>query len=254
MLEEMETTSGSKGFYFEHIPVRSRHEIDVVLDRLARCSIYLGMKPLIHLDAHGSRTEGLYIEGEGCFYDWNSLAGRLRAINIATGNNLAVVGATCFGLNAIRDISLSTETPFYLMLAPEDEVSTGFLEGSIPSFYRSVFEQSSIDAAFDKHLSGAFKYFHCDKMLFIAIAHYVIKQCKGRGGAARRERLLTEVFAAGLANTVENRKLIRAMIRINIKPDHRLMDRFAHKFLIGKKCGFDFPTLLKYVEQSDGAS
>lgn len=83
---------------------------------------------------------------------------------------------------------------------------------------------------------------------FIAIARYVTKQCKG--GAARRERLLTEIFTAGLANTVENRKPIRAMIRINIKPDQRLMDHFAHKFLIGRKCGFDFPTLLDYVEKS----
>ena len=36
--------------------------------------------------------------------------------------------------------------------------------------------------------------FTVKKMLFIVVARYIKEHCKGKGGQARRERLLTEIF------------------------------------------------------------
>ncbi|WP_146196077.1 hypothetical protein [Pleionea mediterranea] len=249
----MEDHSRNLGFGFQHVPIKSQNELVKLLDELAHHAKVNNMKPLLHFDTHGNKDDGLYIDGENVFIDWNSLSKKLRAINIHTGNNLAVVGATCYGLHAIKPITLSTATPFYLLLSPEEQVSVGFLEKNIPSFYRSLFELGSIDSAFTHHISEEFKFYHCEKMLFIVIARYISQQCKGKGGAARREKLLTEIMSQGMENTAENRKKVRKILKDGLRPDQSLNDRFAGRFLIGRQCSFNISELLDFIESSDAA-
>lgn len=253
MVASVEAHSKELEFGFQHVPIKHREQLDGLLDELAQRSRQHNMKPLIHFDTHGNSDCGLYIDGEDAFYDWNNLSEKLRSINTGTGNNLAVVGATCYGLHAIKPISLTTPTPFYLLLAPEEKVTVGFLEKNVPSFYRSLFKLGSIDSAFSCHFLEKFKYFHCEKMLFVVISRYIAQQCKGKGGAARRERLLTEIFSQGMENTVENRKRVRAMLKNGLRPDQSLTDRFAGNFLIGRQCSFNITDLLDFVGKANDA-
>ena len=253
MVAAMDAHSKDLGFGFQHIPVSSRSNLIKLLDELALHANEHNMKPLVHFDTHGNIDHGLYISREECFISWGDLADKLRIINVYTKNNLAVVGATCYGLHAIKPISLSTATPFYLLLSPEEEVKVGYLEDNIPNFYLSLFELGSIDSAYSRHLSERFKYFHCEKMLFIVIGRYISQQCKGKGGAARRERLLTEILSQGLENTDENRKKVRKVLKDGLRPDQSLIDRYTGKFLIGRQCSFNIADLLKFVEESRNA-
>lgn len=253
MVTAMESHSNEIGFGFQHIPISSCSKLIALLDELALHADEHNMKPLIHFDTHGNKNSGLFVSGEEKFMSWGDLAEKLRIINVYTKNNLAVVGATCYGLHAIKPINLNTATPFYLLLSPEDEVSVGYLEDNIPSFYRSLFELGSIDSAYSRHISERFKYFHCEKMLFVVIARYISQQCKGKGGAARREHLLTEIFSQGLENTDENRKKIRKMLKEELRPDQSLIDRYAGKFLVGRQCSFNFSDLISFIEEKDNA-
>ena len=253
MVAAMEAHSKELGFGFQHVPVLSRSELISLLVELAFHANEHNMRPLVHFDTHGNKDEGLFLSGEKVFISWSDLADNLRVINVYSKNNLAVVGATCYGLHAIRSINLNTATPFYILLAPDEKVKIGDLEDNIPSFYRNLFEFGSIDSAYSRHLSNQFKYFHCEKMLFIVIARYISQQCKGKGGAARRERLLTEILSQGLENTAVNRKKVRKMLKDGVRPDRSLIDRYAGKFLVGRQCSFNFTDLLKFVEESNNA-
>ncbi len=248
MVNDMSGHSKELGFGFLHVPVSSKAKLLGLLDDLAVQARDHSMKPLIHFDAHGNKDEGIFIDGEGTFADWNTLAEKLRVINIHTKNNLAVVGATCFGLRAIKPISLQTATPFFLLLAPEEEVTVGFLEKNVPNFYQALFKLGSIDAAYSQHLSDKFNYFHCEKMLFIVIARYLKEQCKGKGGAARRERLITEIFSQGMKNTPDNLKQVRKMLKDGLRPDQSLLDRYAERFLIGRQCSFSMADIESFIE------
>jgi len=251
MVDAMTDYSGELGFGFQHISVSSKAGLLGLLDELALHARDRGMKPLIHFDTHGNKDAGIYVDGEDTFVDWNTLADKLQAINIHTTNNLAVVGATCFGLRAIKPISLQTAVPFFLLLAPEEKVNVGFLEDNVPNFYRALFECGSIDAAFSRHLAVKFKYFHCEKMLFIVIARYLKEQCKGKGGAARRERLITEIFSEGMEKTPDNLKRIRKMLKDGLRPDQSLLDRYTGRFLIGRQCSFSMADLERFIESDD---
>jgi hypothetical protein len=251
MVDAMAAHSRELGFYFQHVPVSSKAELFGLLDELAVHARDRSMKPLIHFDTHGKKDAGIYVDGEDTFADWNTLAEKLQAINIHTKNNLAVVGATCFGLHAIKPISLQTAAPFFLLLAPEEKVKVGFLEDNVPNFYRRLFELGSIDEAYSRHLSDKFKYFHCEKLLFIVIARYLKEKCKGKGGAARRERLITEIFSHGMEKAPNNLKRVRKLLKDGLRPDQSLLDRYAGRFLIGRQCSFSMTDLESFIESEN---
>ncbi|OOG43615.1 hypothetical protein B0E51_02170 [Rhodanobacter sp. C05] len=251
MVDAMAVHSSELGFGFQHVPVSSKAKLLGLLDELAVHARDQNMKPLIHFDTHGNKDAGIYVDGEDTFVDWNTLAEKLQAINIHTQNNLAVVGATCFGFRAIKPISLQTAVPFFLLLAPEEKVNVGFLEDNVPNFYRGLFEFGSIDTAYSRHLSDKFKYFHCEKMLFMVIARYLKEQCKGKGGAARRERLITEILSQGMEDTPDNLKRVRKMLKDGLRPDQSLLDRYAGRFLIGRQCRFSMADLESFIDSDN---
>jgi hypothetical protein len=254
MVESMISHSEAIGFGFQHIEITGTAKLMSLLDELAFHARKDSMKPLIHLDMHGNKDNGLYVIEEDRYISWSELAKKLRSINKYTANNLAVVGATCYGLHAIRSISLADATPFYLLLAPEHKVTLGYLEDNIPNFYRTLFESESIDIAYSRHISSKFKYFNCEKLLFITVARYISNHCKGRGGAARRERLLTEIFDQHFENSSENRKIIRKWLKDGLRPDQSLLDKYAEKFMVGRQCSFTCDDLLRFVEKNGAYS
>jgi len=248
MTEDIESISQQIGFGFQKIDVGNVTELEKLLQELAAHARDRNMRPLLHLDMHGNQDKGLLLSNGSEYCSWGRLSVLLREINLHTRNNLCVVGSACFGLRAIMPIKLNEATPFFLLLAPEQEVKTGFLEKNMALFYRELFESGSIDGAYSRYLSDEFKYFHCEKMLFIVIARYIKEGCKGKTAQDRRERLLTDVFSQGMEKTTENLQNIRKKIKDGIRPDQALLDRYARKFLINRPCSFNIAQLMDVLD------
>lgn len=231
------------------------HHVDELVSLLTCVKSYTidsGLRPLIHLDAHGDPEMGIYLAGQNDFYEWNSLANLLREINIASQNNLAVVGATCYGLNLIWPMLLNAPTPFHALLSPENKVCNGFLEDNVPRFYQCLFQTGSLQYAYNSWLKDQFSYIHCEKVLFEALARYISRHCRGSAFRARREELLTIVLSGSGTNTLGIRE-IRRIIREGIKPNQERLNQYARKFLIGKDCKEDIRTLIDKIVSQDPA-
>lgn len=246
--EDMESLSQQIGFGFERADISSADELEALLEELAVQAREHSMRPLLNFDMHGCKEKGLLISATNEYFSWDHLAGYLRELNICTGNNLCVIGAACFGLRAIMPIKLDQPTPFFILLAPENEISVGFLEQNLMAFYRALFESGSIDGAYSRHLSDKFKYFHCEKMLFIVIGRYIKEGCKGRTAQERRERLLSEVFLQGMEKTPQNLQDVRRKMKEGMRPNQALLDRYAKTFLINKACSFNVDQLLAFLD------
>lgn len=249
MTEDMIGLSQQIGFIFHRLDVTSVSQLSALFDDLSIHADQYGMRPLIHFDLHGDKDKGLLISETGEYASWDMLAICLRKLNTYTRNNLCVIGAACFGIWAIKPIKLHQPTPFFILLAPEEEVTVGFLEENIVAFYRAMFEFRSIDIAYRQYLSR-FTYFHCERMLLIVMARYIKKGCKGSSAQERRQYLLTEVFMHGLERTPENLRDIRAKIKQHLTPTQELLDRYAQVFLINKPCSFNMDQLLEFIEES----
>ena len=177
-------------------------ELYAMLDNVATYA-QNGTKPFLQLDMHGSK-DGLEIAATNEIAPWATVVSKLQAINIASRGNLCVVAGVCFAFHAIKQVHIFEACPVYLLIAPEDIVTAGYLQDNMVGFYKDVFSCGDIAGAHEKHLSSSFRVFHCEKFLAIALCKYISQSCKGKGGAERRERLLTEILLDGQQRTPEN--------------------------------------------------
>ena len=252
IVEDLKAECRRIGLPFQLYEPRS---VPLLLDALEKIAdaARQGMRPIIHLDMHGSAAKGLEIAAAKESASWPAVVERLKTINIATQNNLCVVSGACFGLHAIKQVTVTEPCPFYMLIGPEQEVTFGFLEDHIAAFYAEVFLSADIMKAYESHLATQLKVFHCEKMLVIALARYIRKSCRGKGGSERRERLMSEIFMHGRERTPENLREVRLQLKSGLRPTQNLVDRFAGRFLIGKQCGFTLDDLMNAIKQADAA-
>lgn len=247
IVEDVEPIFQSKRLIFEKYEVTS---IKAFEDALAKVSeaVTNGLRPMIHIDMHGSAEVGLEISAEQNFVPWEQFIRWLRPINAAMGNDLCIVSGACFGLHAIRPLKLDQPAPFYILIAPEREVTFGFLEDHSAAFYADMMESGDVTLAHARNLAPNMSLFHCEKFLIISIMRYIKYHCRGHGLRVRRERLLTEVMQEGMPNTRLNRRKLRKLLKAGLKPDQAMLDRYVASFLLDKPCNFTMDDLVKMVD------
>jgi hypothetical protein len=243
--EDLTPFFNSIGLSYQYWTPRSAAELDTALDTVAHAATE-GMCPILHFDTHGSDRLGLHVADSGEFVSWGRLIQRLRTINVATKNNLCVVSACCFGFHAIKALQITEPCPFYILIAPEHEITFGFIEDNIFRFYQDAFIDLDIET-YELHLSAQMRLFHCEKSLAIVLSRYIGDSCIGKGGDLRRERLLTDVLASGVPNNRANKRMLRKSLKHMTRPTQALLDRLVDTFLIGKPVGFNIDDLMKFA-------
>lgn len=230
-------------FLFEFYEVNSADEFWEVIREINIKSLN-GMLPIIHFHMHGSKEKGLEIGKTGEYISWELLINELRKININTSNNLCVISSACYALYMIKPISVLKETPFFILIAPEDKVSFGFIDNKMSSFYSTLFMTSSIDESY-KHIQDVFKYFHSERLLVISMAKYIKKYCCGKVKNERKEELLTEALLSGIT---EDKKKIRKEIAVHINPNEYLLKKYSDRFIFNRSPSVSMQDILRFVK------
>jgi hypothetical protein len=212
-----------------------------------------GLRPLIHFDCHGSEY-GLALEN-GETLDWDTLAAALRTLNVETRNNLICVLAACFGLNFGKVLSLSKPTPWYIMIAPEEQILIGDLEQKTRPFYESLLTTGSITRAFQTKLEPQMQMFNCQVLFAKGIAVYVKNHASGKALQERREKLLTQVMASRRASSRPiPLRVARSLVKTGLKPGQKVIDHFAPRFLIGRRPAVDYKDIQRIVSKTKASS
>lgn len=193
ILEDLEGLASVGGFPISVYAVRNRAELSELLMQLTAMAEQ-GLRPVLHVDAHGTVAEGLLLSPSGERVTWSEIIDDLRALNVATANNLTCIFALCFGLHLYRQVSLKRPVPAYLFCAPPEEISVGFLEAQTLAFYREMNRTSNVTAAFEATLGGVMQSFHCQGLFFQSLLRYIRTYCIGRMRQDRLERMVTAVL------------------------------------------------------------
>jgi hypothetical protein len=212
-----------------------------------------GLKPLIYLDMHGSATDGVQIAATNEMVSWERVVDALRGINRATGNNLLVVAGVCFGFHAIKQTYIMQHAPFYMLIAPEDEIFFGELMDQTFLFFQDLMTNFDVVDAAKNHLSPKMKTFHCFKAFTVAMAKYIYYNCRGKGAAKRREFLLTQVLESGVPVPPGGLSVLREQIKNAIEPTQEMLDKYSAEFLGEKRLGYDLDRLLAEIDKVVGA-
>ena len=122
VLEDLEPFLRSKGVAFEMITPQTGEELLLALKDIEQRA-KAGVKPIIHFDTHGGPDAGLYIVPSDEFVGWDVLAESLREINVATGNNLCVISAACYGQKQVDEVTVLKPVPFYLLIGTPNWLS-----------------------------------------------------------------------------------------------------------------------------------
>ena len=249
MVEDLTPMAIAGHFGFEEKVVGNRAELLSLLDRVVSAA-QAGLRPILHFDCHGSAVGGLFLKPTDEFCGWEELATQLRAINVATGNNLCCVFGACFGMWHATQLRLSQPAPWYLVIAPENEVSVGVLEERIAAFYREVFSSANITQAYDRVLKPDLDIMLCKKVFAESLAQHVAVNCRGETGRKRKEVAVTAVLQRrGIVSpTREQLAHARREIRDKFKASQWLIDHFATRFLIGRHPGIDVSDLVRLAD------
>lgn len=238
-------------FGLELKAVSHRQELLDYLADIARRARDAGLRPIVHLDMHGTRKLGLRLLPSGEYLSWPDLAKACRDIVEASDNNLIVVMAACHGFNAAVEIRIRDLTPFTYLIAPSTTVSAGQVDAAFTEFYRTLLATGDFDETWE-HLPPQYNVLDCEALLLVSYARYVLENCKGKGKRQRLERLLTTFKnSAPGVDLSSNRQQLRQLIR----PSKASFERFRGSFLLADRpsnhgrFAATFEHALKLVEQ-----
>jgi hypothetical protein len=212
--------------------ITSHKELGEALDRIKK-EAENGLCPIIHIEAHGNRIEGIFIGQETENMSWEELCGHLRKINVLTGNNTGVFVAACFGYYGIRGLNFKEPAPFYFLIGSQKEETAGTFDDKMSIFYQALFETNAIDKAMEK-VSDSLEIFYSEKAFVILMARYFKEKCMGKGKRGRLESLLTEIGKNDINRTPERMRLQRKELKKLIKPGESIYNQFCKRFLMGK--------------------
>jgi hypothetical protein len=117
-----------------HWPCESALEFRAQMQQLADRARKSGVRPLLHIEAHGSEAGGLEF-ANGSSLSWDDLGLLLTELNVATQFNLFVVVAACYGAHLVSQFSPLSPAPAWGIVAPTRSVDPGELLRGFRSFY-----------------------------------------------------------------------------------------------------------------------
>lgn len=251
ILEDLEGLAKGGGFPLFEYAVRNRSELKDLFRKLT-VKAEQGLRPVLHVDAHGTVADGLMLAPSGECVRWSEIIEDLRTLNVATANNLTCIFALCFGLHLYKQVSLKRPVPAYLFCAPPEEISVGFIEAQTLAFYREMNRTSNVTAAFEATLGGVMQSFHCQGLFFQSLLRYIRTYCVGRTRQDRLERMVTAVLQRnGIVNPSSAQlKQTRREVRESLKPGQKVIDFFAPSFLIGREPAFTYADLDQILKRS----
>lgn len=250
ILEDLASQELAGGFKVFEYEISTRKDFVDLMQSLSEEAVS-GLRPILHVDAHGSKQDGLHLSPSKERVTWPELIDCLRGLNEATKNNLVCVLALCFGLQGYKEVSLRKAVPAYLFSAPEKEVSVGFLESETADFYRLANETSNITSAFTQTLGSRMISFHCQGLFLQALLRYVRAHCSNKDRQQRLERLVTEALEQqeNTQPTSGELRELRNQIKGLLVPGQHIIDHFAPTFLIGRQALFCYSDIQRILDK-----
>lgn len=121
-----------------------RNALKVVLDECRS-----GCYPIIHIDMHGNKINGLWNVSSRTFMSWVDFQNICREINIECANNLTVTMSSCEGFYAVKGFNIDKPSPFSMLLAPQKKIYDRDA-ATLCKFYKNLLGNNNFEEAYGK--------------------------------------------------------------------------------------------------------
>ncbi|MEQ6968520.1 hypothetical protein [Pectobacterium polaris] len=177
-----------------HLKIPSKEQLIKTLLQIKLKDIPEGMKPIIHIEGHGSE-ESLSLP-DGSSVSWCELYEKISKINVSLNNSLILFIATCYGFNYINTLNVLTPTPSFFLISPSKSIGAGAIDSGVSIFYTTIFETKDLDKSIEKltNHNSSFDFYNSDQFFIELMINYFNEGHYGKSSQARVERLLSETF------------------------------------------------------------
>lgn len=155
-----------------------------------------GQRPVLHFEIHGTdEKDGLYIKN-GDEIKWAEVLNWISDINYASGCNLMVSFAVCYGQYLARFINAGKRMPFCISLGSFEELYEDDLEVRFFAFYKELLTSFNIDKAYQALLDAApgmpsnYSLIKADVLFANVIKDYLDKKCSRTALKLRAEDVI----------------------------------------------------------------
>jgi len=190
------------------------------------------LAPIIQIEAHGhlspnGGTDGLLL-ASGAVVSWADLGRALRAVNVASHNNVLLMLMACTSKDVIRMVDFADRAPFRGLVAALRDVTPDEVLGGMTIFYRTFLEtQSHVLAAERMNEAGRpdgsppFGYVSAEALFHTFVEKNYHRHMTARGRQNMAERLVAmrrERPAEYLRDIVGLRRDIKGFLKTATKP------------------------------------
>ncbi len=229
--------------------LESKEDFMSLLKKIQKDTKEYGKFPIIHIECHGSE-QGLTMANNDQI-SWKELRDPLIQINMASKLNLLVVLAACNGANLIKTVSQLDRAPFFALIGPTKDVTTGSIEKNFDAFYKEFLSSYDGDKAIatlnnGKSLQDREYHFFPVMSLFVeGFKKYYQENCVGKALQSRVENLLSKAMSDPLIRK-KGITFIRRNIKQGLKDVEHAYNNYLNKFFMTdiyeeNKERFNFP-------------
>ncbi|BCU54511.1 hypothetical protein [Enterobacter kobei] len=177
-----------------YLKIASKEQLIKTLLHIELMEIPQGIKPIIHIEGHGSE-QSLSLPN-GTTIRWGELYEVLSKINFALNNTLILFIATCYGFHYINTLNILTPTPTYCLISPSKSIEFGGIESGVAVFYKNLFITKDLDISINNLMEhdNTFDFYYSDRFFIGLMINYFKEGHYGKSSRQRLERLLSEAF------------------------------------------------------------
>lgn len=218
----------------EVLECESKIEFLAILERLAQEAIEVEHIPLLHIECHGDKLDGLEFANSSMM-SWPELSDELLKLNCATRFNLFSVISACSGGYFLSQIFPGQPAPCLGMLAPSDAVDPAEILEGFRIFYSTfikTFDAGSAAQKMSRQRLTAGKWFvqSSDEWFVRIVINYVQVHCTRKQLEERAKKLSRKLRNSGIEQSI-------GLTKRRIRKDHNsgLVDKYFASFFMTER-------------------
>lgn len=222
----------AKGLEVRYFRIETPRNIEDAIASLAHEAEANGLKPWLHLEAHGAKDHSGFATADKSYCTWHNLKALVIPLNIATNLNVVIVLATCYGGSFTKAITTTDRAPVLAVIGPTRQISAGHVDTDFPSFYKTFFGTGSLKeavAALTANVQASFYFRTTAEQFFYDVwANYKANHCSDteiKLRARRLYRLLKRERSAQAPSIGQIKRLFRSN-------EERLFEKYRDSYFM----------------------
>lgn len=186
--------------------------------------------PIIHIECHGSKENGILLPAINKYIPWTSIASMATIVNKETHNNLMLVIAGCDTANLLDNLDFSLKSPFGCFVGSTKTTSEGIIK-RFKDFYLHLLKYNDFTLATEVIIKDDFKVVFSVDICTTEMTKHLVMHNFGKSKRRFIEYTTSKLKENGMMGNI---KEIRTEAKIRINEMSTYYEVASRRYLHGR--------------------